>query len=278
MTRGPRQAYPPPGHIIRHLKMDLELRSEDELHGTMPILDDMRDAGGALRLGALATFVDVAAGTFSHEMVRPDWLATSDMKIHVSRPADGDEVRSVTSTLRAGRRNILSSTLVSDYIGEVARSWVTYARLPRRGDSPPVEAGSRVGRRLHYFEDPTLDSEIDRPMLDDYLGLRVSAGSLAIELDHHPRIHNSFGSLQGGAAAVLVERLGMEAAERRFGRPCRATDLHIHYLGQTRAGPFRVEGDELRVDDSSVTCEVAVLDAGNDGELLDLATVTASPI
>ena len=80
------RTYPPPGHIIRHLRMDLELRSEDRLHGSMPISDDVRDAGGALRTGALATFVDVAAGTFSHEMVRPDWLATTDMKLHLRRP------------------------------------------------------------------------------------------------------------------------------------------------------------------------------------------------
>jgi len=229
-------------------------------------------------MGALATFVDVAAGTYSHEMVRPDWLATTDMKLHLRRPSVGDEVRAVTRTVRAGRRNILSSTVISDDDGEVARSWVTYARLPRRDDSPPVEDGSRVGQRLTYTEDPNLDSELNRPMLDDYLGIRVVPGELAIELDHTPRIHNSFGSLQGGAAAVLVERVAMVAAERRFGCPARVTDLHIQYLGQTRAGPFRVEADPIRVDGGSVTCEAAVLDAGADRALLDLATVTAVPI
>lgn len=273
-----RRAYPPPGHLIRHLRMDLELTSETELRSSIPITDDLRDDGAALRVGALATLVDVAAGTFCHEMVRPDWLATSDMKLHLIRPAVGDEVRGVTTVVRAGRRNMLSLTVVADADGEVARSWVTYTRLPRRDDSPPVEEGSRVGRRLHYVEDPSLDTELDRPMLDDYLGIRIAPEGLTLELDHHPRIHNSFGSLQGGAAAVLVERLAMVAAAHRFGRPARVTDLHIQYLGQTRAGPFRVDGEVLRADTGSVTCEIAVLDAGNDDHLLDLATVTAAPI
>lgn len=273
-----KRVYPPPGHIIRHLRMDLELRSETALHATMPITDDLRDPGGAVRTGALATLVDVAAGTFCHEMVRPDWLATADMKIHLIRPAFGDEVRAVTTTVRSGKRNMLSATSVSDDEGEVARSWVTYTRLSRRDDNPTVEEGSRIGRRLHYVEDPSLDTERNRPMLDDYLGLRIATEGLSLELDHHPRIHNSFGSLQGGAAAVLVERLAMVAAEQRFGRPGRVTDLHIQYLGQTRSGPFRVEGDVLRTDVGSITCEVSVRDTGNDGHLLDLATVTAAPI
>ena len=272
------RTYPPPGHIIRHLRMDLELRSETELHSTMPVTDDLRDSGGALRTGALATLVDVAAGTFSHEMVRPDWLATSDMKVHLLRPALSSEVRGVTSTVRAGRRNMLSATRVVDDDGEIARAWVTYTRLPRRDDNPAVEQGSRIGRRLHYVEDPSLDTERARPSLDDYLGLRLEPEALALVLDHHPRIHNSFGSLQGGAAAVLVERVAMLAAERRFGTPARVTDLHIQYLGQTRSGPFRVAGEVIRDDDGSVVCEVSVLDAGNGDQLLDLATVTAAPV
>ena len=258
--------------------MDLTVVSEHELQGSMPVLDDLRDEGGALRMGALATFIDVAAGTFCHEQVRPDWLATTDMNIHLRRPALGTEVGCSTTTVRAGKKNILSSTVVFDEGGEVARGRVTYTRLRRRDDNPDVGRTSRVGMRLHYVEEPDLESEIERPNLDDYLKLQVVPDELAIELDHHPRIHNSFGSLQGGAAATLAERLGMVAAERRFGAPARVTDLHILYLGQTRAGPFRITGEVLRDDADSVTCEVDIRDAGNDGHLLDLATVRAAVI
>ncbi|MGF1596018.1 MAG: PaaI family thioesterase [Acidimicrobiales bacterium] len=270
---GPR-IYPPQGHLIRHLRMELHLRSEDEMHTLMPVSDDLRDDGGALRFGAMAATIDVAAGTFSHEMVRPDWLATTDMKVHLQRPTRADRVEMVTTTVRAGGRNIVSQTLVSDDEGEVARSWVTYARLPRRDDSPAIESGSRVGRRLHYVE----DEETEREPLDDYLRIRLHPSRLALDLDHHHRIHNSFGSLQGGAAAVLIERVAMLAVERQLGLPGRVTDLHLYYLGQTREGPFRVEGTVLRRDEGSITTEVAIYDAGNGDRILDLGTATAVPI
>lgn len=260
--------------------MDLELRSETAMHGTMPVSDDVRDAGGALKMGALATLIDVAAGTFSHELVRPDWLATTDMKVHLRRPAMGDEVMIRTTTVRAGRRNIISQTIVTDADGEIARGWVTYTRLPRRDDSPPIEVTSRIGRHLVYVE----QDEGERENLDDYVGIDLdrilvdTEDQIAFELDHSPRIHNSFGSLQGGAAAVLVERAATLAIERRFGSPGRVTDLHIYYLGQTRAGPFKVEASVLRTDAGSLTSDVSILDIGNDDQLLDLATATAIPI
>jgi acyl-coenzyme A thioesterase PaaI-like protein len=74
-------------------------------------------------------------------------------------------------------------------------------------------------------------------------------------------------------AATLVERMGTVAAERELGRPCRALDLHLHYLGQSTTGPFRVTGTVLRTEDDTVTTEVAIVDA-SDGRLLDLGTAT----
>jgi uncharacterized protein (TIGR00369 family) len=277
-------SYPPDGHIIRHLRLDLQSETTEELRCTMPVTDDLRDAGGALRMGALSTMVDVAAGTFSHDLVRPDWLATSDMKVHAMRPTYGDEIRSVTSTVRAGKRSVLSLTEVTDADGPVARAWVTYVRLPRRDDSPTIEEGHLTGRRLLYVEkdDPGPSASDSspaegRPMLDDYIGLTIREGELVFDLVHQPRIHNSFGSIQGGVAATLIERMGMLAAERSLGVPARVTDAHTYYLGQTREGPFRIEGTVLRSDATAVTTEVAVIDAGNE-RLLDLGTVTASRI
>ncbi len=266
--------YPPHGHILRHLRMELELRDDETLLGAMPILNDLRDEGGALRFGALATLIDVAAGTFSHELVRPDWLATTDLKLHSIRPAVRGPVTSVTRTVRNGRRSILSETIASDADGEVARGWVTYARLPRRDDTPHVEGSSRIGTKLVYVE----TDEPTRPTLDGYVGIERDPEHLTIHARHHPRIHNSFGSIQGGVAAILVEHVATAAGERHLGGPCRVTDLQMYYLGQTRSGPFRVDGTVLRVDERSVTVEAAVVDAGNDDLLLDLGTATAQLI
>ena len=267
--------YPPYGHIIRHLRMDLRSTSNEQLDCTMPVSDDIRDPGGAVRFGAMSTMIDVAAGTFSHDLVRPDWLATSDMKVHLIRPSFADEIRSTTTSLRAGKKLVLSLNVVEDNRGEIARSWVTYVRLPRRDDSPTVERGGLTGRRLHYIEKEDLQP---RPTLDDYIGLRIGPGELTFELEHQPQIHNSFGSIQGGVATTLVERMAALAGEQELAGPCRVTDLHIYFIGQTRAGPFRVEGTVLRKDERSVTVEVSVVDAGNDDRLLDLGTATASLI
>lgn len=267
--------YPPYGHIIRHLRMDLRSTSTEQLDCTMPVSDDIRDPGGAVRFGALSTMIDVAAGTFSHDLVRPDWLATSDMKVHLTRPSFADEVMSTTTSLRAGKKLVLSLNVVEDAHGEVARSWVTYVRLPRRDDSPTVERGGLTGRRLHYVEQ---EKDLPRPPLDDYIGLRARPGELTFDLEHQPQIHNSFGSIQGGVATTLVEQMAAVAGQQVLGAPCRVTDLHIYFIGQTRAGPFRVEGNVLRRDEQSVTVEVSVVDAGNDDRLLDLGTATASLI
>jgi len=140
------RTYPPVDHLLRHLRMSFELRSADELVGSMPVSDDLRDPGGSPRMGAIAAFVDVAAGAFAHEQVRPDWLATTDMRVMLRRSSDADSVDVRTVAVRTGRRSVMTETQVSDGRGEFARGWVTYTRLPRRDDSPTLAGGSGVGR------------------------------------------------------------------------------------------------------------------------------------
>lgn len=275
------RTYPPHGHLIRHLGMQLLLETPDLLTGQMPVPDDLRDAGGAARVGAIATFVDVAAGVFSHDTVRPDWIATTDMRLLMCRHTYADEITLATTMLRSGKRNIVSATSVYDSDGEIARGWVTYSRLSRRDDSPHLEGGSRVGQPQDYTERGEL-AAAQREPLDEYVGLEIGPddtdGRITLTLEHTPRIHNSFGSLQGGAAAILLERAATLAVERKTGQPGRVDDLHIYYLGQTREGPFKVEATPLRSDTTGITTEARVLDAGNEMRLLDLGTATARPI
>ena len=69
-----------------------------------------------------------------------------------------------------------------------------------------------------------------------------------VEFDHIPFIHNSLGAIQGGVVALSLERGGSWAAEAELGRPCRTTDLHLHYLALGRSGPFRARAEVLRVE------------------------------
>ena len=107
--------------------------------------------------------------------------------------------------------------------------------------------------------------------------MRIRPDELIIEVRHSDRIRNSFGSIQGGVAAALVERMGRLAAERTLGLPARALDLHVHYLSQSTTGPFRVDGAVLRVAGDAVTTEVTIIDAA-DGRVLDIATTTARAV
>ena len=269
--------YPPYGHVLRHVGLDQRFQPNGDVLTSMPISDDLLDQGGAVRVGALVILVDSAAGVLSHTRVRPDWLATTDMKYHSIRPTSGEGLDSVTRIIRSGKRSILSQTILTDTGGEIGRAWVTYARLPRREDTPTVEGNDDdPNRRLHYLEDPAFERDGRLP-LDDYIGMRVRAGELTIDVSHSDRIRNSFGSIQGGVAATLVERIGTLAAEQALGVPARALDIHVHYLGQSTTGPFRADGSILRVTGDTVTTEVTIIDAA-DGRVLDIATTTARAI
>ncbi len=263
--------YPPFGHILRHLELDQQFESSGQLTASMPVYDDLRDPGGAVRFGALLTLADSAAGVLSHSRVRPDWLATTDMAAHLIRPSLATQVDSVVSVVREGRRNVLSAVRMFDDDGPVAAAWVTYARLPRRDDTPTVDDDDQADRRLRYLE----DKPRPRPPLDDYIGLEIGPG-LAFNLVHNDRIRNSFGSIQGGVAAALIERMGVHVAEAELGVPARATDVRLHYLGQGTVGPFRIEGTPLRVGSTEVVSEVTVVDLSND-RLLDIGTAIAQP-
>ncbi len=267
--------YPPYGHILRHIELDQRFDGSGTLFTSMPAPSDLFDAGGYLRVGALAVLVDAAAGVLSHEQVRPDWLATTDMKLHCVRPTAAAGIESTTRVIRAGKRTILTESILGDEDGEVARAWVTYARLPRRDDTPEVETDHESNRRIHHLEDPEIERANGRPPLDDYIGMRFDPNELVIEVEHNPRIRNSFGSIQGGVVAALVERMSTLSAERTLGRPARALDLHVHYLEQSTTGPFRIEGNVLRVEGRAVTTQVSIIDA-SDRRLLDLATATAA--
>ncbi len=269
MTR----SYPPKHHILRHLRLRHLVDDGGKVSATMPILPDLLDQGGWLRLGAIATLVDSVAGHHGVLQVEPDWVATLQLGTVIRRQAEGAQVTAECRPLRVGRNNVVTETYISDNLGEVARSTCTYARLPARSDNPSV--GTAKGRTVDYAEE---EEEERRPMLNDYLRITTDPDQPVIELPHHSRIYNSFGSIQGGAVAVLVDAMATHLGFLTAGVPMRCVDAEVHYLAQAKSGPFRVEGELLRVDQNAVTSRVRIIDTGNDDRLLDIATATAKAI
>ena len=264
-----RRTYPHQGHILRHLELSHRRLPDGSLTATMPAYADLCDPDGFLRLGAVATLVDSVAGQHGVLQVRPDWVATLHLGTVIDRAAEGNLVTALCSPLRVGRNNLVTETVVSDDRGEFGRSLCTYARLPARADNPAGPGEEEY--QVDFREDEPLDP---RPPLDEYLQVRPRPSDAVVDLDHHSRIYNSFGSIQGGAVVVLMEIGGTHLAGLLSGRRARCIGADVHYLSQARGGPFEVRAERIATAGDVVVSRVRIIDVGSDDRLLSVATVT----
>ena len=264
--------YPASGHVLRYARLAFDSTDPSRTEGLMPALPDLCDDGGGIRLGAISLLADFAAGTSAISSVSPDWPVTHDMALHLTRPAPPEgELEAVCTVTRAGKNSVTSETSVtSPVVGEVARAYVTFTRLARRQDTPNE---SRL-TRINLAE--SLHVERSRVPLDEAVGFRLEPGY--VEFDHSPFIVNSLGAIQGGVIALALERSASWAAEQHFGRPCRTTDLHLHYLSLGKTGPFQARAEVLRTSSEVVVSRISLHDTGNDDKLLALGVGTADVI
>lgn len=269
----PAGRYPHPTSILSYSRITHQLHDDGTVDGSMPILPDQLDAGGRVRLGALAPLVDSCAGVLAARAVAPDWCATLDFKLHLTNPPSGGRVHGATRALRVGKNTVLSENRLTDDDGnEIGVAHVTFSRLPAREDNH-----ARVRTRSAAIDYSHPDEE-DRLPFDEYYNLRLGPkDSISFELDHHERIYNSFGSIQGGAMGALLERGGTLAGDRLLGRPTRTVDLHFSYLAQATTGPFQVRAEPLR-SGGEVLARVELLDRGNDDRVCAVGTARAVPI
>ncbi len=276
----PPARYPPQDHILRHLRLSHQMAEDGTLNATMPVLDDLADGllaeGAWLRLGAVATLVDSAAGHHAVAQVTPDWSATLHLSTVLAARAEGSLVTARCSPLRVGRNQVVTETSVVDEAGtEIARSICTYARLPRRDDTPVANSTARE-QVIDFREERELNP---RPPLDDYLRIVPVPNEPRIELPMHNRIRNSFGSLQGGASIVVADVMSTHVAEIYGGdrRRSRCVFADMHYLAPARGGPFRIDGEIVARTDHLVTTRTRIFETANDADrLLQIATATAA--
>ena len=276
MTTAParqRRRYPHPQSILCYSRITHELRDDATVAGSMPVLADQLDAGGRLRMGAVTPLVDVCAGILAARSVYPDWCATFDFKLHLAEMPVSGSVHGLATALRVGTNTVLSANRLQDDDGRLLGvAHVTFSRLPRRADTPftpPPKVGIRD--TTHADEEPRLPFE-------DYYGVRFDDDAIAFELDHHERIYNSFGSIQGGAMGALLERVSALACERHHRAPARTVDLHFSYLAQAIGGPFRVVAQPVRVEAGSVLSTVELFDLGRNNRLCAVGTARAMVI
>jgi uncharacterized protein (TIGR00369 family) len=230
--------------VLRHLRIRLDARTEGTVAAAMPILDDLVDHTGAMRVGVLAAFADYALGALSTHAAAPDWVATHDLGIQLLGSARGAEVTASGSLLRAGRSTIVSELVVRDQGGTVvAAATTTYSRLTRVGPSGPTQP-------LPQRVDLTEADEAPRMPLDRYLGFTLATEACELRFEHLPHLRNSTGAIQGGVIALAMEWLAAELAGRALGRPGpgRTEQLQVYYLAQGREPPFVVRDQVLGVD------------------------------
>ena len=149
-----------------------------------------------------------------------------------------------------------------------------FHRLPRRADHVPVAPLERRPAGRSELGGP--DSGLDRSYVER-AGIRVvdESGGVA-EIDNHDWVRNSFGSLNGGMAATLIEFAAERAACAADGGTWVASDLSVFYLAQSGPGPIRTQTRLLRSGGDHAVCRVSTVDTGNGGKLLSLGSVTCT--
>ncbi len=262
----PAAAYPPPGHFLRHLHLTGDTTQPGVSIGTVPALADLCDSEGNLYLGAIAAALDLAAGSLAVQHVHPDWTATSHLSLQTSAAVRSGRATLTCSVLRAGRTSVFIAAQLTGEAGEVAGSaTIGFQRLVRR-DGNPDEAGAPPGKVTDLGAGEPVSG---RPALPDFLGIRrLDAGA---ELDLGPLVGNSFGTLQGGVVASLLEAAALSTVS---GAPARVADLEVHYLAAGKTGPFRATAQVVREGAGASVVRLELRDAGEKDRLLSTGVAT----
>ena len=114
--------------------------------------------------------------------------------------------------------------------------------------------------------------------IHDRCGLRVvDSAHGVVECDRSDYIRNSFGTINGGVVALLLEAAGEHLATHVAGTAMVTRDLQVHYLAQTKVGPARSRARVVRATPDHAVVESTLVDAGNDDLVLALATSTLTP-
>lgn len=251
MTEAP---YPPAVHLLRDLAVSGE-RSAGLATNRLAHHPGLSDRRGGVRLGVLATLVDMTGAGIALATVAPDWIATADLSCHLTAPVAGDATV-VCRPLRAGSSTVVVGAEIIDAEGRVCGlGRMAFARIPGRATRVEVD------RRRSGDTEPVLfsmdgGSPIDDSVLDR-CGVKVLApGSL--ELDKSPYVQNSFGTINGGVQALVAEAAAVSAIAGSH-----AIGQQIHYLEQVGAGPVRVDAEIMRTGPAPL-CEVRLVDSSDD--------------
>ena len=260
--------YPPDVHILRDLRPWTE-RDADGSRSYFDVVPEACGPGGMLRAGVLATLVDMAGGEAAVNAARPNWVATSDLVLHVTGAVSQGRLCSIATVLRTTRSTIVLEVALSLDGRPVGLATMTFAVLTARNEVQRMGTGT-----LEPRTDFGLPGSALRVPIDEALGLRVvDPASGVVELDLTPYVVNSLGALQGGVVAIALEAGACERGRALLGGDVSTLDLAVNYLSLLKKGPGRTRTRVLREAENEALVRAELRDAGQDDRLCTVATV-----
>jgi acyl-coenzyme A thioesterase PaaI-like protein len=267
--------YPPAEHILRDLRLTVEHRPDGTSTAWLPVTEHLCHASGAPRAGVLGILVDVVGGGLAAVAVRPDWIATADLTLHLIPRSVGGDVEAVGRVRRQGRTTVVVDVELRDATdrggGPLGIATMSFAVLPRREDNLVVDQIDQVSRSTMA----TPDSGFSIPF-PDRIGLAVldeTTGSVEVPRDDY--IRNSLGAIQGGVMAATAAAGAETALGAACGRPVQAVDLQVTFLALARTGPIRTRTRVLSARPQFGAAHVEIVDAGAADRVTTLTRVVA---
>ena len=109
------ETYPPRDHMLRDLCIEVMTDGTDAATIQAPVVPETCSEKGVLYPGLLATLVDVLGGVMAIPAVSPDWISTSNLSIHSTRPVLSGRVCADGRILRSGRTSVVMNSVdISD--------------------------------------------------------------------------------------------------------------------------------------------------------------------
>jgi len=243
-----------PPSFVGALGVDLWIEGE-RAHARAEIQPSFLKPGtDRVRMGVLATLVDMVAGSPAHAVINP----TIDLRVSLlARAPSSGVIELVCHPVKVGRTLFVGETLLhtGDATRPFARSVCTFMNREL-----PEASLMRDGLPL---------GPLGAPSYDESLRLREPVPG-TYEMDNHDAVRNGpAGTIQGGAQALLAELAG----ERALADEHQVVDLEIRYLNRVRTGPVLATGEVIPGALDGACVRVPIIEPGADGRIVSLTTL-----
>lgn len=255
---------------------------ESSLCTRLAVRDDLRDATGALRIGAVTYAVDIATGIATGLAVldRDEWVVTTDIDVVLTAPIIDGPLRVDAEVVRAGATTAVAAvTLTDEGAGERRVGGGTATTRPFAFPFDRSVLHFPIGVELRFDRDR---SEVTGEPMATRLGFRRVApdpvlGAGVIDLELVDWVRNPWGILHGGVTACMVDVAAEAAGEAAFGGPVRCEGALVRYLAPAKVGPVRAVPHLVARQGGRALVEVRVTDEGA-GRVAALATLTVAEV